>query len=100
MIRLTRKLTDTERAIILEHDIEDVTLTVINDGNGSLCGVAYDRRVQAGRDRNIDVFIRAVGGYRHTRLRNREREYSPVVNAIAAQRLLAYYIEDAEEIAR
>ena len=99
-MRITRKLTDTERAIILDHDIEDVTLTVINDGNGSLCGVTYDRRVQAGRDRDIDVFIRAVGGYMRTRLCNRDRGYSPVANAIAVRRLLAYYIEHAREIDR
>lgn len=68
--------------------VEDIILTVINDGNGSECGMTYQERL------NADIF----------QFRNACRKYSPKATHNqrfqAAQLLFEYYENHKKEILR
>jgi hypothetical protein len=70
------------------HKINDIVLTVINDGDGSLCGYNYDQRLQAARTNTIGIFKSAAQTYMNTSAENID---------LAAEELMEYYKEHLKE---
>ena len=82
--------------------VNDIILTIINDGDGRSCGgFDYRQRCEAGRTHDLYRFrwaAREYGRYRHrtfgSPLPTREQAH------IAGDFLFAYYQEHAEEVAQ
>jgi hypothetical protein len=79
--------------------VEDVVLTVINDGNGSQCGMTYAQRCEAAE---FGIFefraaCRAYGRYRHRNYGASIPTRGEVIEA--ADILQAYYREHTKESA-
>jgi hypothetical protein len=86
-----------------DHAVNDIVLAVINDGNGSMCGLTYQHR--------CDIVRRQAGPVAMMQFRNACRRYSQYsrlrfetpcvphekVNA-AAQLVLEYYRQHVKEI--
>lgn len=79
--------------------INDTVLTIINDGNGEMCGgMDYERRKDAGRTSNVLAFrsaCRAYSRYRHKHFESRHLTLAEVREA--ADLLLDYYVEHVKE---
>lgn len=71
--------------------INDIVLTVINDGNGSQCGITYNQRCNAAKSGYILAFRRAANEYRPTSRRDQQM--------IAGDYLYKYYLEHIGELA-
>lgn len=78
--------------------INDIMLTIINDGDGSECGMTYKQRCDAA-EHGLMLYIDACIKYD----RKRKNVYgSPAARAIqirgAAERIQAYYREHVREL--
>lgn len=82
------------------HTVEDLVLTIINDGDGSQCGMNYAQRCAAA-DNGLYEFraaCREYGRYRHRTYASRVPSRDEVL--AAADILQAYYREHNMETAR
>ncbi len=81
------------------HIINDLVLTVINDGNGSQCGFSYHDRLAAVRGETLDeeLFVAAATNYNAQRVLIDCEPATRSEILEAAKELLAYYIEHAAE---
>src|SRR5262245_45402970 len=92
-----------EGELVMYHDdpkVNDIVLTIINDGNGEMCGgLDYEGRKAAGRSNDLFAFHKAAKVYGQV--------YGPKVFEStratlaqvrkAAEILLAYYVEHVKE---
>ena len=80
------------------HTVEDLVLTIINDGDGSQCGMTYAQRCAAA-DNGIAEFRQACRRYGTYRVRHYEAPMFPKHSELieAADILQAYYREHAKE---
>ena len=79
------------------HAINDTVLTIINDGDGSQCGMTYAERKDAA-ETGIYLFrqaCRAYSRYRHQNYGSRHLERAEVIEA--ASILQNYYREHVAE---
>ena len=83
--------------MIREHIVTDLELTIINDGNGSQCGMDYGDRLDAGRRRDLSAFVAAAAYYNAMRVVDECKPANQDEIKEAAHRLLTYYIEHAQE---
>ena len=81
------------------HTVEDLVLTIINDGNGSQCGMSYPQRCAAAESGIFEfrAACRAYGRYRHRVYGSSIPDRLEVIEA--ADILQAYYREHAKESA-
>jgi hypothetical protein len=75
--------------------INDALLTVINDGNGSQCGLTYEDRKQLG----AEYAVRPAGVLRDFKraARRYRRDLTPSQATAAARFLADYYVQHVRE---
>lgn len=74
-----------------DHKIEDAVLTIINDGDGSMCGLNYKRRCELAEYGLMD-YCHAVKQFDPTLSRTQNR--------IAGERIQEYYRNHVAEMHR
>jgi hypothetical protein len=78
--------------------VNDIVLTIINDGDGSMCGMDYKARLDAGRHHGLFEFrhaAREYGRYRHKHFGSSVPTRHEWVEA--GNILMRYYEEHAKE---
>jgi hypothetical protein len=82
---------------VREHIVNDIELTVINDGNGDQCGFNYHDRLSGGYAGDEELFFAAATNYNAQRALADSEPATRTELREAAKRLLRYYVEHAAE---
>lgn len=81
-----------------DHAVEDIVLAVINDGNGSMCGMTYQERCQCPHT-NLWSFRRACRVYAEYAHKNFETAMASRKQILSAALLVQkYYKQHVKEI--
>jgi hypothetical protein len=80
------------------HSVNDIVLSVINDGNGSMCGMSYEQRCAAA-DTGILEFRAAAkqySDYRHKHFEQPRANRQEIIDAATC--LQEYYRKHVQEM--
>jgi hypothetical protein len=80
--------------------INDLILTIINDGNGSQCGLSYAQRKYEAAHHGLSQFRLACARYNKQRVASGSKKADRLEVIEAAQILFDYYIAHNREIAQ
>src|SRR5262245_56230368 len=76
------------------HAVNDTCLTIINDGDGEMCGYTYEQRKNAARRHGLFEFRHMCRNYSRYRHRVFESRHLTRVEVIEAASILFHYYEE------